>query len=298
MNGALYGYSERYSVPYYQPVNWGEVSLSQTSHGYAYSVAVTLQKHFSGGLDLVASYALNRSFSVFNGTSASPELNWYYHAAKDPSDPAELSQSVFDRPHHLSLLASYVSPMYGICRTRLSLAFQGVSGHRYSYTLKETALNFNGDGALGNSLIYIPLKGELVEMEWSDAASAAKFENFIRTDEYLSSHRGDWSRRFAGATPFESRLDLQLAEDFYWDRRHGRRLELVADLINAGSLFPAGLGTAWVADPYRAVLSLDGYKTDAKGVRIPVYSFCDDNAPSQDMIRSAWRCQVGVRVVF
>lgn len=292
-------FSQILSDPFFLPDDSGSgITLSQTSHGYAYSLSFTLQKHFAHGLDVIASYALNRSFSVFDALYPDPVKSRYYHAAKDPADPTELSLSVFDRPHHLSVLASYVSPMYGSCRTRFSLAFQGVSGHRYSYTLKETELDFNGDGVLGNSLIDIPLKGELVEMAWSDPASAAKFENFIRTDEYLSSHRGDWSRRYAGATPFESRMDLQLAEDFFWDRRHGRRLELVADLINAAPLFSSELGKAWVPNPYRAVLSLDTFREDTHGDRVPVYSFCDDNAPLTDAVRSAWRCQIGVRLVF
>ena len=277
--------------------------LAGTDRGYAYSGAIQLQKHFRWGLDLLLSYAINRSFSSFDGHYPRLEDCVKSHLAVDPLDKDELSMSALDRPQHLSFLASYVSPRYGICRTRLSVAVQGLSGQHYSYSQDDSVLDFNGDAYAGNSLLYIPTEAELVGMTWTDPASAARFENFIRTDEYLSSHRGEWTRRNAGATPFEARVDVKLAQDFYFDRRHGRHVELVADLINAGNLCSPEFGAAYLLWQRNCgvpgavnVLRPDSLAGDGRYA----YSFSEDalSGLKKDPLRSSWRCSLGVRVCF
>ena len=276
--------------------------LSGTDRGYAYSGAIQLQKHFRWGLDLLVSYAINRSFSSFDGHYPGAEDCLVSHLAVDPLDKDELSMSAFDRPQHLSFLASYVSPRYGICRTRLSVAVQGLSGQHYSYSPDDSVLDFNGDVYAGNSLLYIPTEAELVGMTWTDPASAAKFENFIRTDEYLSSHRGEWTRRNAGASPFEARVDVKLAQDFYFDRRHGRHVELVADLINAGNLCSPEFGVAYLLRQRNcgAPGAVNVLRPDERIGETLTYSFSEDALASfeKDPLRSAWRCSLGVRVCF
>ena len=298
VNAELTTSSSNKTAPFYHPSAGESVVLSQIGAGYAYSVAAKLEKQFPWGLDLVASYALTRSFSVFDGTSALSEENWSTHVAKDPLDPSELSQSLFDRPHHLSVLASYVSPQYGICRTRLSMVLSSQSGGRYSFVTDLAGEDYNGDGVPGNTLIYIPGESELVRMRWTDAESAARFENFIRGDEYLGSHRGEWSRRFPAAYPFETRLDLRFVQEFYYNIRSGRRVQLIADLINAGDLFIPGSGVRYVSDPSRRILRIDALDPDGAGGWIPTYSFCGDDAFETDPIRSGWRCVLGVKVLF
>ena len=68
----------------------------------------------------------------------------------DTNSPDELSYSFFDRPHHVNAVASYVSPMYGRFRTHVTLTYQGDSGTRFSYTMRESSEDFNGDGSYLN----------------------------------------------------------------------------------------------------------------------------------------------------
>ena len=277
--------------------------LSWTDKGYAYSGAIQLRKHFRWGLDLLMSYALNRSFSAFDAHYADAKACLESHPAVDPLDKDELSMSAFDRPQHASFLASYVSPIYGICRTRLSVAVQGISGQHYSYSLDDSVLDSNGDDCTGNSSFYIPTEAELVQMPWADPASAAKFENFIRTDEYLGSHRGEWTKRNAGTDPFEARVDVKFAQDFYFDRRHGRHLEIVADLVNAGSLFAPASGAAYLLRQRGcgAPGAVNVLRPEAPGADgLSRYTFCGEALESltRDPLRSAWRCSLGVRLCF
>lgn len=274
------------------------VALKNTNKGYTYSLSAKVDKHFQWGLDLMASYTFGHSFSVNDGTSSVAYSNWKYNYSVDTNSPDELSYSFFDKPHHVSAVASYTSPRYWIFQTHVSLTYQGSSGQRYAYTMREGSDDFNNDGQNGNSLIYIPTQGELVQMSWTDAASAAKFENFIRGDEYLSSHRGEWSRRYAGIAPFEHHFDFQLMQDIYYDVRHGRKVQLIANLINASNLLNRAWGMYYSSTYNRSILQLDAMSKGADGNMTPTYSFYDDNRLGLNDFQSRWRCQLGVRVTF
>ena len=289
------------AAPYYSVISSAYsniVALQNTAKGYTYSLSAKADKHFAWGLDLMASYTFGHSFSVNDGTSSVAYSNWKYNYSVDTNSPDELSHSLFDRPHHVSAVASYTTPMYGRFRTHVSLTYQGASGQRFAYTMRESNEDFNGDGQFGNSLMYIPTQGELVQMNWTNAESAAKFENFIRNDEYLSSHRGEFTRRYAGLAPFENHFDLQFTQDFFYDKRHGRKVQLIANLINASNLLNRAWGVYYSASYNRTILQLDALSKDAQGNMTPTYSFYDDNALSLSDFSSRWRCQLGVRVTF
>jgi len=236
------------AAPYYTSFPSGDgksysaiVALGNTNKGYSYSVSAQIQKSFEWGLDLMASYTYGHSYSVNDGTSSVAYSNWKYNYSVNTNTP-ELSYSLFDKPHKLMAMASYTSPVYGKrWATNVTLAYEGGSGQRFSYTMSEK-IDFNGDGYMGNSLLYIPTHEELTQMKWATPSDAVKFENYIREDYYLSSNRGKWSERYAGMAPFEHHFDLHVGEDFYYDKAHGRKLQLFVDFKNIGNLFNRGWG--------------------------------------------------------
>ena len=289
------------TAPYYTR-NSGDysaiVALGNTSKGYTYSLSGQIQKHFDFGLDLSAAYTFGHSYSVNDGTSSVAYSNWKYNSSRDTKSPDELSYSLFDKPHKVSFVAMYTTPMYARkFKTSVSLTYQSGSGQRYSYTVKESGLDFNGDGQEGNSLMYIPTKEEVSQMSWANAASAVKFERFIRQDAYLNSHRGKWSERYAGIAPWEHHFDFQVTEDYY-DVKRGRKIQLFANLINASNLLNREWGLYYGGTNSRTILQLNGLTADAAGDVTPTYSFYDDNDLSLSDFYSRWRCQVGLRVTF
>ena len=301
VNAAAAAVNPKSVAPYYSTVSSAYsyiVALKNTNKGYTYSLSAKAEKHFKWGLDLMASYTFGHSFSVNDGTSSVAYSNWKYNSSVDTNSPVELSHSLFDRPHHVSAVASYTTPVYGRFRTHVSLTYQGASGQRFSYTMREGGDDFNNDGYNGNSLMYIPSQEELVQMSWTNAESAAKFENFIRQDEYLSGHRGMWSHRYAGLAPFENHFDFQITQDFIYDKRHDRKVQLIANLINASNLLNRAWGVYYNATSNRNILQLDAMTKDADGNMTPTYSFYDDNRLSLSDFNSRWRCQLGVRVTF
>ena len=286
-------------APYYSKVNKDYssiVALENTNKGYTYSLSAQIEKHFDFGLDLMASYTYGQSYSVNDGTSSVAYSNWKYNYSVD-TNTDEMSYSAFARPHKVMAVVSYTTPKYlnGL-QTTIALSYEGQSGGRFSYTMNETA-DFNGDGQNGNSLLYVPTTEEIGMMSWKKPADAAKFEQYIRNDKYLSSRRGQWTERNAGISKFENHFDLHIAQDFYYDKQNGRKLQFIVDVMNIGNMFNREWGL-YYATPYNLqVLGVTKLTADAQGNQTPTYVYSPQTVSLSEFY-SRWRCQLGFRLTF
>ena len=272
------------------------VSLDNTNKGYTYSFSGQIEKSFDFGLNLMASYTFGHSYSVNDGTSSVAYSNWKYNYSVDTNAP-ELGFSLFDRPHKVMAMISYNSPVYARgLKTTVALTYEGASGQRYSYSMNESS-DFNGDGQKGNSVLYIPTQKEVGMMSWADPADAAKFESFIRNDEYLNSNRGQWSDRYAGIGKFEHHFDLHIAQDFFYDKENGRKLQFIVDFINFSNLLNPEWGIYYSGAYNVQILNVTALSKDSKGNMTPTYKFNPKTLYVSDFM-SRWRCQLGFRLTF
>lgn len=286
-------------APYYNRINddfSAIVALENTNKGYTYSVSGQIEKSFDFGLNLMASYTFGHSYSVNDGTSSVAYSNWKYNYSVDTNRP-ELSFSGFDRPHKVMAVVSYTTPKYlkGL-QTTISLSYEGQSGSRHSYTMNES-FDFNGDGQSGNSLLYIPTTEEIGMMSWASPGDALKYEQYIRADKYLNSHRGQWSERYAGLGKFEHHFDLHIAQDFYYDSASGRKLQFIADFINISNLFNREWGLYYSSAYNLQILNVTDITKDTMGNMTPTYKFSPKSISYADFY-SRWRCQLGFRFTF
>lgn len=274
------------------------VALGNTNLGYTYTLSGQIMKHFDFGLDLMASYTFNRARSANDGISSVALSNWKQFYAVDTNVP-DLGYSLYERPHKVMAVVSYTSPVYArILQTTVSLTYEGSSGQRFCYTYSGNT-DFNGDSgsANGNSLIYVPTVDEIGKMKWASPADALKFENQIRSDKYLSSRRGQWTERFGGIQPFEHHFDLHIAQDFFYDKKSGRKVQAVVDFINISNLFNRNWGLSYSQTLTRTVLNVDSLTKDADGNMTPTYSYKPNENYYADFY-SRWRCQIGLRLTF
>ena len=279
------------------------IALENTNKGYSYSLSGQIEKNFDFGLNLMASYTFGHSYSVNDGSSSVAKSNWENYFSVDPNDVV-LSHSLFDRPHKVMAAITYTTPRYagGRLQTSVSLTYNGTSGQRYSYTMNESE-DFNGDGCDGdeaNTLLYIPTAAEVTQMKWANAGDAEKFEQFIQSDKYLRKHRGQWSERNAGIAKFENHFDLHLAQDFFYDRESGRKIQFVVDILNIGNMFNAEWGRYNYGTWMLNIINVDKLTDDGNGNMTPTYSYRAGGPQtiSLDDFYSRWRCQVGLRVTF
>ena len=295
------GGDNRRSATYYSP-NTSAYSavyrLSNTQRGYSWSATARLEYNFREqlpGLEFMAAYTYTVSRSINDGISAQSSSNWGRTYTVDSNSPT-LSSSVYEFPHKVVASLSY-SRRYGLFGTNVMLLYNGYSGEHYSLTYARGKTDENGDTYRGNMLIYIPTKEEMGSMLWADDSSAAAFDSYIEADRYLKSHRGEFAERNSHSLPFVSRLDLHVAQSFYFDKKSQRHVELSLDVINLGNLISRSWGAVhrtsnWALSP---VTITELVATDG-GYR-PVYKFTGAEYTTDD-IASRWHMQIGLRVVF
>lgn len=280
--------------------------LSNTSEGYTYSITGSVNKYFDFGLNINGSYTFGHSYSVNDGQSSQASSNWSKTYAVNSNSP-ELSYSIFDIPHRIVLAASY-SKRYGRFGTTVSLVSIASSGERYSLTYNESK-DMNGDAAKGNTLMYIPTREELQQMQFAEFSSGgqtidaatqrAQMEAWIAGDDYLSDNRGRFAERNSMQLPFENHVDLHIAQDYYYDKTDSRKVQLSLDIINIGNLFCRDWGTYysplynWKFTP----VTVSSVQRDADGNATPVYQY-KGSKYSKDDILSRWHAQIGLKIIF
>lgn len=273
--------------------------LSNTQRGYSWSATARAEYSFTGameGLRLAAAYTFSQSKSINDGVSAQSSSNWGRTYAVDSNAPA-LSNSIYEFPHKVVASASYTTRRYGLCSTRVMLLYNGYSGEHYSLTYAKGKVDVNGDSYKGNSLIYIPTEAEMPTMLWADETSAAAFNDYIEADRYLRTHRGKFAERNSHSLPFVHRLDLHVAQSFYFSKSSDRRIELSLDVMNLSNLISRSWGlvhrtSSWALSPV-TVTEL----REVEGGYRPVYKF-NGASYTVDDIASRWHMQIGLRVVF
>ena len=297
---------EASAAPYYS-INKGNynsiINLRNTNKGYTYALTAQLQKSFNFGLDLSASYTFSRAKSVNDGKSSVASSNWQKNFSVDSNSGNELGFSKFDIPHRVLFTLSYTTPKYlnGWTSTTFAVTYNGFSGSRYNLTFADaTRTDFNGDGATYNSLLYIPTKDELAQMNFKTEDDRTKFGQWIENDRYAKNHRGQYAERNSNLSDWEHEVDLHLAQSIYNINGIGK-LEFTFDIINFTNMlnkkWGANYSVSWNYSPLKVESLASSTQGDAK-VYTPTYSYNAANTPDKSDVSSRWHCQVGLRLSF
>lgn len=294
---------EASAAPYYS-INSGDyysiINLKNTNKGYTYTESAKIEQSFSFGLDWMISYTHTRSKSVNDGTSSVASSCWKYNNSIDTNSPDELSYSMYDLPHKIMATIAYTSPKYanGLLSSTIAITYNGFSGQRYCLTMDESK-DYNGDGYKGNSLLYIPTEDELPKMKFKTEEDRQKFADWIADDDYASENRGKYAHRYSNIAPFEHHFDLHFAENIFYLKERGSKIQLTFDITNFGNLLNKEWGTYYKSAYKLAVLKYESIdKTvDDKTVKENVFSFNKGELDIDDVF-SRWRAQIGIRVTF
>lgn len=282
--------------------------LRNTNKGYTYNLSLEGKKHFDFGLDLAASYTFTKSKAISSASSSVAQSNWRNnHSYLNVNEP-ELANSGFNVPHTVKASAFY-HISYGRAKmftTTVGLIYQGNSGSPYSLYYRG---DVNGDGYNGNDLLYLPTDEQIDQMVFTDivnrntgivtktaAAQKEDFRQWMSNTSYVSSHRGQFYKRFADNLKFENHFDLHLAEKIGIKvGSYVHALEITMDIMNIANLLNKDWGrtysTGYMSNFYAPIEYVGGGK----------YQFA--NSPSEPLQHpsdyySRWRGQIGVKYTF
>lgn len=295
------------------------ILMNNAHKGFAYSLTLQLQKRING-FYFGTSYTYSKAKSINDGGALQANI-WSKRAVTGDPNADELGFADFHLPHRFLAYGSFRKEYAKNLATSISFIFEAAPSGVGSYTYNG---DMNNDGASANNdLIYIPKDQndiELVPVSTRNGGPVdtrtaeqiwAQLDNFIRQDNYLNAHRGQYAQRNAVVLPFFKRLDLNISQEFILGKgKHTLRLSF--DLINVGNFLNRHWGkykTFTSSSSFFPLISsflqYEGYKPDSDR---PMFSFpyldpvneipLTSSFTDYTGIDSRWQGQFGIRYSF
>jgi hypothetical protein len=285
------------------------VVLSNTNQGDYIGATFKLEYPERNGLYGLFAYTYSRARDLMSAGSIALG-SWTSARSVNGNNRLDLSFADNDVPHRLIGLLSYRTT-FGEKRggsTQFTIGYEGIQRRRFSYTY---AGDMNGDGVVGNDLLFVPNNAsDLIFESWTvnnvtytPQQQAAFFEEYINNDPYLSSRRGQYTERNGGIFPMLHRFDLAVARDFFITVGGKRNaLQFRVDVFNVGNL----INSNWGVDR-RIIAAIPltsrGVHTDGTTPRYRVTSQLLNPTTRRTTdwsatINDVWNLQVGIRYTF
>jgi hypothetical protein len=305
------------------------ILMSNSKKGYAYTLTGRLEKTFRN-LFVSVAYTYSKAKNVAEGGSTASSL-WSARAVSNADPNADnLAYASYYQPHRVIAYASYRFEYAKHFATSVGAIFEATVAGASSYIYNG---DVNGDGNT-NDLIYIPRNASEINLvpvngspanigsatlDHTDTRTATQIwtqlDNYIKQDNYLQTHRGEYAKANAWTFPFYKKLDLNVTQDIYFYTKNGKgndkhTLRVSVDIINAGNLLNKYWGlvktpTLTSNSSGYQLLKYEGLAADNK---TPLYSFPYQDATNfapvtnsftnSTGIGSRWQMQVGIRYLF
>ena len=273
--------------------------FSNVDEGRSFNWTVKLQKQWDNNLFVSLAYNFLESLDVNSlGAEISSDI-FDLNPAFSNVNRADLSPSSFGNRHRFvgQINKSWQYGNNDRWATSLGAFFEYAEGARFSYTYSG---DINNDGSFTNDLIYVPTAAEIGQMQFDGDAPAqrAALEAFIQQDDYLNARRGEYAGRNDLLSPWASRWDVKILQDynfFVGPNNKKQTVQFSIDILNFGNLISSKWGV--VENPLT---------TQPLGVRVdntntPIFSF--DTTQTSTFINnpdliSRWQMQFGLRYIF
>lgn len=275
--------------------------LSNTSEGHRYSLTAQVSKSYTFGFNFMAAYTFGKSYDITNGIRNSMESNWQLNQSLTPNNP-KLGYSNFDIRHRIIAQFGYTKQWKKGSSTTLSGVLSAQSGNPFTWGFVNSTLA-NTPQAAGLAYIFKDVT-EATKYFVDDAklgtaaAQAQAFMNFVESDSYLSTRKGNFTERNGGRTPWNTTMDLKLLHTIKLSDK-GNDLQFSLDIINATNLLNAAWGRIYFSpNTFNSTASLGLTRTNS-GVSDPLFKYSTPPAAySVDQLGSRWQMQVGARYSF
>lgn len=311
-----------------------DMLLTNTRRGYGHVASGVVQKGFSFGLFLAATYAYTINNEVSPGTSSVSTSNYRLGAVIDPQNPP-LATSNYERRHRFTETIEFSHPLLGHAfsapvvknlKTSIGLFIESRSGQPYSWTFRSSDTGtglpngtklgriFGEEVLFGNTareLAYVPAMGETCAPPAAGQMIPAGCKVILQgVDENelnafldysgLSKYRGKIAPRNAFRSPWYTRIDMRFAQDLP-NPLSGNRARFVLDIENLGNMINRKWGRLQQVNfPYAVAIpyDLDYDRTNNAYVFVKPTVSRPINPTTVDLPQSIWRLSVGVMYDF
>jgi hypothetical protein len=295
----------------YLPTDQGTANayvFTNTSVGYQLNFSFQAQQTFKNGYYLMAAY---NYLVAKDASSISAEISsdaFDRNPILNNANAAILSTSLYGNTHRFIVAGSrkfeYGKGKYA---TTISSFHSWNSGNRFAYVYGG---DINNDGTASNDLLYVPTDAEINAMQFKDdyrdvlgniqnqATQRQAFSQFIAQDKYLRKHRGGYTGKYAGETPWFNQWDVRILQDFnLLSARKMSTIQFSIDFVNIGNLINSNWGIRKYATTsgYFQPISVSYNNNN------PVYTFdpsLKSTFTTSPDLPSRWQMQVGARYIF
>jgi Carboxypeptidase regulatory-like domain len=273
--------------------------FTNTDLGSSFNMALQLEKTWANGTYLKFGYNyLDAQDAASIDAEISSDAYDRNPANIQGTNTAELAPSLFGNQHRvIGVFSKKFVYAGGKMATLFSIFGEYAKGGRYSYTYSG---DINGDGSGLNDLMFVPSDGQIDQMAFSgNAAEAASqrgaLKQYIGQDEYLSSIRGKYTEKYAALSPWYSRFDVRLGQEFALPNKQS--IQITLDVLNAGNL----ISSSWGVRQFASQTGLNQPLAVNVDKGIPTYTF-DIGQKSTFFndfsLASRWQMQLGLRYTF
>lgn len=297
-----------------EQTQYGRVILGyNTNKGYGYNITASLQKPFSNGLYVQASYSYGDAYSVFDGTSSQNSSQWRgLHNVYGRNVDQRLQRSNFAAGSRFLGVISKTWA-YGAQKnwaTTVTLVSETSQSAPYTLTVNDRG-NLNGrTDSRERNLAFLPEKAsDLVFVDNGDLSAGAQqaaFQRFL--DAYYDGDvptGGRYAARNERFGPWNTVVDLKFAQDIPISGKN--RLQITFECVNFTNLINENWGRRNFLFSNYEILDFAGFQ---EGTLIPTYNFNPNDLDAQGNLdvenifddaglqSSRFQGQVGVRYIF
>jgi hypothetical protein len=281
------------------------IDLRNTSRNYSYQLAARIERRFTGGFGVTASYAYSRTRDVQSPSRVNllGRIMWAdARAVSGRHEVLDRGISLNDLPHRIVAAVTYTAP-WRRWPTQLALYYVGESGSPFTYLATGTRRrgDLNADGSNANDPIYVPRSAsDTSEIRFEPfetvtaAVQAEAFERFVERTPCLRRQRGRIVERNSCREPWTHATIASVRQGVPLG---SRELEVELDFFNVLSLLDGAWGRYRVARP--GVLEHVGQTVDATESTQPIFRFDPARAEWETLpSESAFQLQVAARYRF
>jgi len=283
--------------------------LTNNNVGYSYSLTAKLEKPITKNFGGVIAYTHAKSTdlsSVASTVNASTPSIYGVNYLQQGFSDNDLRHRFMG---YVNYRLNYGGKFGGA--TTFSLGLVSASGFKLSYTYSS---DVNGDGQF-NDLIYVPAVGNNLVFQdyavgsttYTSAQQAEAFSAYIDANPYLKNKRGGYAERNGAQSPWLTRLDFAIEQDFFvktGKKGKSNTIRLRADFLNFGNLLNNNWGVSNVSTTPQPL----NYR-GRTSVGEPIYRLATQVVNGNTvLLRDSWvksrtlsdvyQIQLGVRYVF
>jgi len=302
--------------------------LTNTSQGYRYNLTASLSKSTNNipvgnkklNFNWSAAYTFGESKDMSNGIRNSFQSNYELNPVISANNP-NLAYSNFDMRHRI--VGTFGSNLVSKNNSSTSLSFfySAQSGSPYTVIYSASGAPFgNSNNA---NLPFIPstpgdinfkdIKDAAGNVTYSAASQSTDFFNFVNSNDYLKTRKGQYAERNGMRTPWNQELDLKLMHEFKLNKNNPKQsLQVSLDIFNVLNLINNDWGhITFVTNVNNYTVNMLQFVSDAKGIApgkpssgyTPTFNFIkptglDGNYYTVDPLSSRWQGQLGIKYNF